>query len=205
MHPTKGPKLSSGLFRLSCPLLVRAIDEWESEGGVRELSDWLREGRAEENGRKRGYERANEIQKEIREALVDDGFSGRGPGRSELVSKLGEHNARRFLESGVAGIPPDQTWEAKCVHAHVADHLCRRSSSEGGEDDGEDGNAIGKHALRVLQHRRGVPISGNDVCWQQCDARRERLPSDWRYVSKKNRRGLRSTRLRRKELREEES
>lgn len=33
-----GHKLSSGLFRLSCPLLVQAIDELEDEGGIEDVN-----------------------------------------------------------------------------------------------------------------------------------------------------------------------
>ena len=50
-------KLESALFRLTCPLLVQAIDEWEAEGAVKEinrevqaseqLSEWLATAHAE--------------------------------------------------------------------------------------------------------------------------------------------------------------
>jgi hypothetical protein len=40
-------KFSSGIFRLTCPWLVKAVDEWEAEGAVREMNRRL-------NGRKRG-------------------------------------------------------------------------------------------------------------------------------------------------------
>lgn len=33
-----GHKVSSGLFRLSCPLLVQAIDQLEDEGGIEEVN-----------------------------------------------------------------------------------------------------------------------------------------------------------------------
>jgi hypothetical protein len=202
-HPTAGSKLSSGLFRLSCPLLVQAIDDWEAGGGVREMSDWLRKNGARtrhtndhdgNNWKQKGYQDANEVQKMIRQELVspDD--------KKRLVEKLGEYNANKFMESGVAGIPPEQTFDVKCIHAHVADHLCRVSSDSNNDSALNavlhgDGNIIGKRALELL-HKKGVPIVGNDVCWQQCSG-----SEGWRYVAKKNRRGLKSTRLRRKELR----
>ena len=31
----------------------------------------------------------------------------------KLVEKMGEYNAQRFLSSGVAGIPPSQTYNVK--------------------------------------------------------------------------------------------
>ncbi len=188
-HPTKGPKLVSGLFRLSCPLLVQQIDEWEGQSGVREMTDWLRNDVS--GDKQKGYERANKMQKQIRTELVADDYE-------KLVSRMGEYNAEKFLESGVAGIPASQTYNVKCIHAHTADHLCRSSHSNNTE-----GNVIGEHALNILQNKRGVPTSGNDVCWQQCSLIHEQLPSDWNYVPKKNRQGLRSTRKRRKAHREE--
>lgn len=195
-HPTNGPKLVSGLFRLSCPLLVQHIDDWEGQGGVREMTDWLRN---DVSGEKRmGYERANEIQKQIRTELVADDYD-------KLVSSMGEYNAGKFLESGVAGIPSSQTYNVKCIHAHVADHLCRAPQPNNqNTNTSTEGNIIGEHALNILQNQRGVPTLGNDVCWQQCSLKHEQHPSDWSYVPKKNRLGLRSTRQRRKELREED-
>jgi len=166
-HPTKGPKLVSGLFRLSCPLLVQQIDEWEGQSGVREMTDWLRN---DVNGDKqKGYERANEMQKQIRTELVADDYD-------KLVSRMGEYNADKFLESGVAGIPSSQTYNVKCIHAHVADHLCRSSQSNNTNTSSE-GNIIGEHALNILQNQRGVSTLGNDVCWQQCSLRHEQLCS----------------------------
>lgn len=195
-HPTNGPKLVSGLFRLSCPLLVQQIDEWENRGGVREVTDWLRNDNSGE--KRKGYERANELQKQIRTELVGDDYD-------KLVSRMGEYNAGKFLESGVAGIPPSQVFNVKCIHAHVADHLCRSSLSSNSTSSTADGNVIGDYALNILQNQREVPIFGNEVCWQQCSCDHQQQPSDWSYIPKKNRQGLRSTRQRRKELREEDN
>lgn len=39
-HPV-GYKISSGLFRLSCPLLVKAIDKLEEDGGLEDVNDQL--------------------------------------------------------------------------------------------------------------------------------------------------------------------
>lgn len=33
-----GHKISSGLFRLSCPMLVQAIDQLEDEGGIEDVN-----------------------------------------------------------------------------------------------------------------------------------------------------------------------
>lgn len=199
-HPTMGTKPVSGLFRLTCPLLVQAIDEWEGEAGVREMTDWLRTTNRKEtvkDQKRIGYEAANQAQKDIRTELVT-----KDDDAEKLKLRMGEYNAQRFLESGVAGIPSSQTYNVKCIHAHVADHLCRCSSSSKNNSTnshGNDGNIIGKHALQILNKQKGLPILGNDVCWQQCNADHERQSNDWFYVPKKNRQKLRSTRLRRKQ------
>jgi hypothetical protein len=198
-HPTSGTKLSSGLFRLSCPLLVQAIDDWEASGGVRELSDWLlhndtrlRDNDYDPDWKRKGYEHANEMQMKIREELVSEADKRR------LNEKLGDFNAKKFMESGVAGMPPQQTYEVKCIHAHVADHLSRvsvNSTMDSLEDIlYGDGNIIGRRALQIL-HGKGLPILGNAVCWQQCSGN-----DGWRYIARKNRSGLKKTRLRRRDM-----
>lgn len=202
-HPTAGSKLSSGLFRLSCPLLVQAIDDWEATGGVREMSDWLmqndrtEDSNNEVNWKQKGYRQANEMQRRIREELISS------EDKQQLVKRLGEYNANKFMDSGIAGIPPEQTFDVKCIHAHVADHLCRVSLSVNAPDQSAletilhgEGNVIGQRALQQL-HAKGVRILGNDVCWQQCSG-----SEGWRYVARKNRSGLKSTRMRRKEMRD---
>lgn len=204
-HPTAGSKLSSGLFRLSCPLLVQAIDDWEATGGVREMSDWLRQNDTQTDGpsseyelnwKQKAYWEANDMQRRIREDLIGN------EGNELLAQKLGEYNAKKFMESGIAGIPPEQTFDVKCIHAHVADHLCRVSSTSTSEQSPLDtvlngeGNIIGQRALRLL-YEKGVRILGNEECWQQCSG-----SEGWRYVARKNRSGLKNTRMRRKELKD---
>jgi len=203
-HPTAGSKLSSGLFRLSCPLLVQAIDDWEATGGIREMSDWLMRNdtfsyhasdQHELNWKQTGYQNANAMQKQIRQELVSS------EDESRLIEKLGAYNAKKFMESGIAGIPSEQTFDVKCIHAHVADHLCRVTSDPESNESTLDailrgeGNIIGQRALQLL-HNKGIQILGNDVCWQQCSG-----SEGWRYIARKNRRGLKSTRSRRKKLR----
>ena len=106
------------------------------------------------------------------------------------------------MESGIAGIPPEQTFVVKCIHAHVADHLSRVSFTTTTEQSAlytilnGEGNVIGQRALQIL-HDKGVQVLGNDECWQQCSG-----IEGWKYTAKKNRSGLKSTRLRRKELKD---
>lgn len=189
-HPILGKKVTSGLFRLSCPLLVQAIDKWENEGAVREMSDMVRASDAMSSN----YVEANRRTAAIRRDLIERHEEG----LDTVYAKLGSFNTERYLSSGIAGIPEEHTWDIKCLHAHVADHLCRPNN------DSKDRNVIGEEALRKLAEEKGIDILGTDYCCQQCDIGRERKPTDWSYVPKKNRQGLRSTRKRRKELRDKE-
>eukprot|EP00591_Stephanopyxis_turris_P001573 CAMPEP_0195512702 /NCGR_PEP_ID=MMETSP0794_2-20130614/4572_1 /TAXON_ID=515487 /ORGANISM="Stephanopyxis turris, Strain CCMP 815" /LENGTH=286 /DNA_ID=CAMNT_0040640549 /DNA_START=135 /DNA_END=995 /DNA_ORIENTATION=- len=177
-HPIER-KVSSGLFRLSCPLLVKAIDEWERQGGVREMSDLVRAS----PDLREDFEKTLQRTAAVRRSVVDS-FPG---GLEKVQSKLGD-NSERYLSSGIAGISQGQVDDVKCLHAHAADHLSR---SDGGND-------IGKEVLRRLREDRGVSVYGDRDCWKQCDPNHVPESSDWNYVPKKNRHKLRSTRRRRK-------
>ena len=178
------------------PLLVEAIDQWEGEGGVRQMTDWLRsDDRFHSTFQKQdGFEAANRVQKKVREELAKDDLH-------YLSERMGDFNAQRFLASGIAGIPSSQTFNVKCIHAHVADHLCRRSRDLGSADNqnANRGNIIGEEALRILGDSKGTDILGNDVCWQQCDCNREHVDSDWSYTPKKNRQKLKAASIRRQQ------
>lgn len=161
------------------------------------MSDWLRQNdtltthdheKHELNWKQRGYREANEMQRKIREELISP------EDKERLVEKLGEYNANKFMESGIAGIPPEQTFDVKCIHAHVADHLSRVSFTTTTEQsalytilNGES-NVIGQRALQILHDKR-VQVLGSGI-------------EGRKYTAKKNRSGLKITRLRRKELKD---
>ena len=159
------------------------------------MTDWLRsDDRFHSASQKQdGFEAANGIQKKVRKELARDDLN-------YLSKRMGEFNSKRFLDSGIAGIPSSQTFNVKCIHAHVADHLCRRSRDLDSVDNenADRGNIIGEHALRVLRDK-GTDVLGNDVCWQQCNCNRERNDSDWSYRPKKNRQKLKTASMRRQQ------
>jgi len=184
-HPVEH-KVSSGLFRLSCPLLVRAVDEWEAEGGVREMSDAARSSAEITDD----FRETNQRISKIRRSIVES-FPG---GMEKVQQRLGKDNAERFLSSGIAGLGPNAGLsDVKCLHAHAADHLCRK----------DGGNIIGKEVLQRLEEKQGINVCGNDKCWQQCDVNHTQGPSNWHYLPRKNRQKLKATRRRRKELDED--
>ena len=181
--------LESGLFRLSCPLLVKAIDEWEANGGVVELNEVVKSNpeleaklclanrehaktrRALFGARAREYMRASES------------LNGKDEQRREMID--------RVLESGIAGQSPNKI-DVKCLHAHVADGLCR-SSAEGVEP-----NPIAELVLDQLA-KNGLDTQGDDVCYQQCTTCIPREEANFWYYSDKNRSRLRKRLMRRRQ------
>lgn len=133
--------LDSSLFRLSCPLLVKAVDEWEAEGAVAQLAQEVREDAAQAAA----LAAANLGHGAARREVVGD----RAGALHDEAASLGVgHVIERILESGVAGCSP-KAWEnqakldVKCLHAHLADHLCRSRS-----------NGIGERVLTGLEARK---------------------------------------------------
>eukprot|EP01041_Mallomonas_annulata_P008213 gene8213-16887_t len=177
-------KVNSGMIRLSCPHLVKAIDQWEAEGGIEEANEnlkhdvALRENFLEVN-RQWGVIR--------REAMttVDAAF---------VEEYLGQDSAVKLITSGLIGITPDKVDDVKCLHAQVADTLLRGRGSEG--------NAIGARALDILEQQRGVDPRGCDGCKQQCDVSVPKGEAEWWYMPGKNKARLTATRERRREHRQ---
>lgn len=179
--------LEAGLFRLSCPLLVKAIDEWEAEGAVKQLNAQVA---ADESGFLPAALRAAHgkhsaarlalfgarLRERLRQAPPDD-FA---------KTKRGAAALHHIISSGVAGQTQDKA-DVKCLHAQVADFLCRNGD-----------NAIGALVLSGLT-ARGVDVRGDVHCNNQCslavdldDARR-----GWWYEPVKNKWKLRQTARRR--------
>lgn len=183
--------LESGLFRLSCPLLVKAVDEWEREGAVRLLNAELED--PTNAGAAAGLEEAHAGHAAARHEIIGE----RLPGMLAEAEAAGPEQAavvRTVLKSGIAGQTRSKL-DVKCVHAQLADTLCRSGS-----------NAVGASLLERLAER-GVPLRGSDDCCAQCDLAvpeseaRER----WWYEPSKNKWKLRKRLLRRRARKEEEA
>ena len=179
--------VSSCLFRLSCPHLVKEIDLYEREGGIEAMNELL----ARDDALKKNYRKTNAEIGRIRAALVENAEGA----RERISSRLGEQTAERLIMSGIAGVTKED--DAKCLHAHTADFLCRESTQS---------NEIGSETLRILAEERGVDVDGSNVCWQQCDPTHQVGSESWRYDPQKNKLGLKLTRERRRaRLAEEEA
>ncbi|CAM9213565.1 unnamed protein product [Chrysoparadoxa australica] len=174
-HPSQH-RFNSGIFRLSCPLLVEQIDNIEAEGAINTMNERLQANTLlQEN-----FKHTNAQHSSIRQSLMSD------EDKERLVREWGEEAAGTFMASGISGITPNKVDDAKCLHAHTADELCR------------GGNEIGKSTLEALQ-ARGVMTDGNDKCFEAC---RLGFTDDegWSYVPKGNKQGLRTKNMRRKML-----
>lgn len=139
--------LESHMFRLSCPLLVKAIDEWEREGAVHELNERVASDAS--GGLATALDDAHRGHSAARRGLFGARLAVRleeaPPTASDL--KAVEH----ILTSGIAGQSPGKS-DVKCLHAQAADYLCR-----GGD------NGIGAVIFEGLE-ARGVDTTGDHAC-----------------------------------------
>jgi len=181
-HGERRVPIDSGLFRLSCPMLVKAIDEWESEGAVVALNAEVALNDTS------SLRREDLITANIAHATARREIAGE---RLELLlanETQGSHTEkliRMVASSGIAGQTPHKA-DVKCLHAQMADHLCRSRS-----------NAVGARIERGLE-ARGVRLDGDDRCWQQCDLAVPEAESTWWYTPVKNRWKLRKQKERRR-------
>jgi hypothetical protein len=168
-----GHPIDGALFRLTCPHLVKGIDEWEAEGAVRAFNRRV----GEEARLLAAADDANAAHRTIRRALVP---------AAERESYEGHPVLNVILNSGLAG--NNKKGDIKCLHAQLADGLCRGD------------NAVADAVLEGLQSR-GVDPAGGCSCWQQCDLAHAAGPESWAYQPRKNRQKLRATTVRRQTLR----
>ena len=110
-----GSKISSGMLRLTCPLLVKAIDEWEAEGAIPKLNTILRQNSSIQND----FRTTNSIWSQIKlESTTEEQ-------KNYVVQNKGKAEAAHIFGSGIIGVTADRVDDIKCVHAHVADYLLR--------------------------------------------------------------------------------
>jgi len=152
----------ASLTRLSCPLLVQAVDKLEKNGAIDKLNNTLKDN--------------VQIQQDLKEA--NEKCSKR---RSVLANpdniryweeKRGIEQISTISNSGVAGLSQTKLNDVKCLHAHLSDYLCF----------GE--NKIGKNVLDLLEGDN-IPVNGNTQCWQQCDSKHQISTNSWWYISSK--------------------
>jgi len=172
-------KFGAGLLRLTCPHLCAAIDAWEAEGAVRDLSAaLLGGGGARPLANRDAFDSVNARHAATRRALVDGGAEDRA------VARLGRPGFDAAMASGIAGVSRHKLGDLKCLHVHVGDELLSGS------------NALGRAILDGLEDR-GVDVGGVPTCAAQCAGCAEG------YTPAKNKQKLWKTRERRAALKEQ--
>lgn len=156
-------RLNSGLIKLTCPLLVNAIDVMEDDKFMNEINDKLIAGN-EENKLIKCMNDAHKVHAETRKELIfgDDNSDSieESDNYKLLISKLGERGAKYFIEAGVAGANPlSKKVDVKCLHAWLGDYLMR--------SDTIAEHPIGDMIVNELE-KRGVDISGTEDCHAIC-------------------------------------
>lgn len=212
--PFGSEKPNAGGCRLSCPLLVQAVDELENGGGLREF----RKERLEKSHTWRSRLRdTNLAHAAHRCALV--GLSEAATGKRSF----GVEFVRRILRSGVAGMSIYEVEDAtkrhdvKCFHAQLADWLCRVRGQPTDEHLNPPSSRIIGRAIAVAaaaglrsgttsfpataqtsrqpvlvkeeQERRAslFGLRGEGLrCWTACDPNHVRKEGDFTYEAQRN-------------------
>jgi hypothetical protein len=117
--------ISSGMIRLSCPHLVKAVDELEAEGGLDYFDAKLLEEPAD-GVLRTSFNETNQAWISIRKDTVSESD------RKYVDTYLGTEGAENFMESGIIGCTIGKI-QVKCLHAHIADDLMRGSNQIGAQ------------------------------------------------------------------------
>jgi len=165
--------------RLTCPLLVTAIDKLEKGGAMERYNEKLEPG-AEWDGQ---LQKVNEAHRLLRLQLIGD----RSKELAEVRALLGEDAFAIAIRSGLASLRPEAKPDVKCLHAQVADELVRNG-----------GNLIAQQVLRDIEET-GVPIHGSDECCDNCNTQIPLQFARWQMTKCKNNVGKRLSRGRRQD------
>jgi len=175
-HGRRSSPIDSGLFRLSCPRLVKAIDELEARGAVRSLTAEV----AAQPALAEHLDAAHAAHAAARLTLAGEERVRQLLAKEPEESEQGVR-ARTILKSGIAGQQRSKL-DVKCLHAVVADYLCRSGT-----------NKIGAMVLERLE-ARSVHTCGDLLCFNQCNMKHstDKAMTGWYYMSNKNRAKLRN-------------
>ena len=179
-YPCSG-RVGSGMIRLTCPHLVKEIDEWEADGAIERINNIMINDEELQNN----FQNIHEKHAKIRQMAVTE------KEKDIIIKKIGKQGSEHFLNCGIIGISHNRLDDIKCVHAQVADYLLR----------GRKENMIGTMCVDMLQEERGVDVNGCTNCKQQCDLNVPKEEANWWYMPAKNKQGLRQSKERRKEHR----
>ncbi|CAE8696003.1 unnamed protein product [Polarella glacialis] len=162
--------------RLTCPLLVGAIDKMEKKGAMEAYNERLLRD-PEWHG---NFAEINEAHRLLRLSLVAD-----RPEEMRSVRELyGETTFGVAMGAGLASMRPDAKADVKCLHAQVGDELIR-----GGN------NLIAQQTPRDIEEQ-GISVDGTDDCCDNCNLQVPLEDARWRLGKCKNTAGKRLSRQR---------
>jgi len=169
--PATTGRVNSGLVKLTCPLLVNAIDALEDEGMISALSKKMEEDEDWQRNARDIHGEHAQIRKKM---IIGDG-NGNGNGQQQmdvLKERLGENGTNAFLNSGVAGSTLDSL-DVKCIHAWMGDYLFRfhdggEPSSASSPSPSPSSSPLGKAICEGLAEK-GVDLRGTVNCRVYCD------------------------------------
>jgi len=167
--PATTGRVNSGLIKLTCPLLVNAIDALEDEGMISALSKKMGEDQDWQRSARDIHVEHAQIRKQM---ITGDGRAGDGDGDSQqmdvLKERLGEKGTNSFLDSGVAGSTLDSL-DVKCIHAWMGDYLFRfNDGNEPLSASSSSPTPLGKAICEGLAEK-GVDLRGTVNCSVYCD------------------------------------
>eukprot|EP00186_Timspurckia_oligopyrenoides_P002345 CAMPEP_0182450492 /NCGR_PEP_ID=MMETSP1172-20130603/41602_1 /TAXON_ID=708627 /ORGANISM="Timspurckia oligopyrenoides, Strain CCMP3278" /LENGTH=161 /DNA_ID=CAMNT_0024648109 /DNA_START=306 /DNA_END=788 /DNA_ORIENTATION=- len=140
-------KMTSSLYLLTCPRLVRIVDNLESDGGIERYNEKLEKSAELQDAMRQIHERHSKT----RIQYVGEHNLARNR------EKFGRERADVIIYSGITGMTPTQVTDIKCLHAHLADYLCT----------GE--NIFGRMILDEIHTKLLIDTDGESGCWQMCD------------------------------------
>jgi len=155
-------RLNSGLVKLTCPLMVRAIDELEDHGVIGKINKVVSEGSDDE---RKSSLQASITESHLVHASVRNQLIASQDEKDLIRAKLGDSHFAAFMSSGVAGASPDAVTDVKCLHAWFGDYLFR----------GPEESLVGALVANILRER-GFTECGNADCRQYCDPSLEVRP-----------------------------
>lgn len=135
----------TGYMRLSCPHLIKAVDHLEAKGGLQRFDKLLQSDSPRGEEYRENFLKVNDTWNKIFNDLMTDFM--RDLGLKFLEKFKTSESFKYFLDTGFIGISKRDVDQAKCLHAHLADHLIRGD------------NKIGELVEKELMHN-GVSTKG---------------------------------------------
>ncbi|CAJ1932641.1 unnamed protein product [Cylindrotheca closterium] len=164
-------RMNSGLLKLTCPLLVNAIDQLEDDGYIANFTSQVQANEEWKESCQARHETHAVARRAILLSRANDSNSSPSSSSSFDISilqqKLGEKGSAAFLDSGIAGATVGKP-DVKCLHAWMGDYLFHIAGNDDKDSRGHD-HFLGEAIAAALQERNNISLSGTLDCHQYCN------------------------------------